>query len=59
VLTAGLGDTAQTFAWLSRALDVRDPLLVYNFVNDPKFEAFRRHGRGRELLRAMGLPQDR
>ena len=39
LLTAGLGDTTETFAWLRRAVETHDPLLVYNFVNEPLLKA--------------------
>lgn len=55
LLAAGLGDTAQTFVWLSRARAVHDPFLVYHFVNDPLLEPFRRHPRGVAILKQMGL----
>ena len=54
---AGLGDTAETFAWLRRALEARDPCLIYNFVNDPVMAPFRRDPRGQAILRAMGLAE--
>ncbi len=59
LLTAGLGDTAQTFGWLDRAREVHDPFLVYNFASEPLMEPFRRHPRGAAILRAMGLPETR
>ncbi len=52
---AGLGDTAETFAWLRRAVEGHDPFLIYNYVNDPMMAPFRRDPRGQEILRAMGL----
>ncbi len=55
VLHAGLGDTTGTFAWLQRALEGRDPFLIYNFVSDPIMAPFRRDPRGQAILRAMGL----
>jgi Flp pilus assembly protein TadD len=55
VLYAGLGDTVETFAWLRRALEGRDPFLIYNYVNDPVMAPFRRDPRGQAILRAMGL----
>jgi hypothetical protein len=55
VLSAGLGDTAETYAWLQRAVGARDPFLLYNFVNDPVMAPFRRDPRGQAILRAMGL----
>jgi serine/threonine-protein kinase len=59
LLTAGLGDTTETFAWLRRAVEIHDPLLVYNFVNEPLLEPFRRDPRGVAILRAMRLPEIR
>jgi hypothetical protein len=59
MLTAGLGDTAQTFVWLERAREAHDPFLVYNFVSDPLMDPIRRHPRGAAILRAMGLPETR
>jgi Flp pilus assembly protein TadD len=56
VLYAGLGDTSETYAWLGRAVEARDPFLVYNFANDPIMAPFRRDPRGQAILRAMGLP---
>jgi eukaryotic-like serine/threonine-protein kinase len=55
LLNAGLGDTVQTFAWLGRAVEIHDPFLSYNFVNEPLLERFRRDPRGVAILRAMGL----
>ena len=55
MLTAGLGDTTETFAWLRRAVEGHDPFLLYNFVNDPIIAPFRRDPRGQAILRAMGL----
>ena len=55
MLAAGLGDTAETYAWLGRAVGARDPFLLYNFVNDPVMAPFRRGARGQAILRAMGL----
>jgi pentatricopeptide repeat protein len=59
VLTAGLGDTTETFAWLRRAVEIHDPRLVYEFVNEPLLEPFRRDPRGMAILRAMRLPETR
>ena len=55
VLSAGLGDTSKTYAWLRRAVEAHDPFLIYNYVNDPMMAPFRRDPRGQEILRAMGL----
>jgi TolB-like protein/Tfp pilus assembly protein PilF len=59
LLTAGLGDTTATFGWLKRAVEIHDPMLVYDFVNEPLLEPFRRDPRGVAILRAMGLPETR
>ena len=55
VLSAGLGDTAETYAWLQRGVGARDPFLLYNFVNDPVMAPFQRDPRGQAILQAMGL----
>jgi hypothetical protein len=55
VLSAGLGDTVETFAWLRRALEGRDPFLIYNYVSDPIMAPFRRDPRGLAILRGVGL----
>ncbi|HET6576975.1 MAG TPA: tetratricopeptide repeat protein [Gemmatimonadales bacterium] len=55
VLSAGLGDTVETFGWLGRAVEGRDPFLLYNYVNDSIMAPFRRDPRGQAILRAMGL----
>jgi serine/threonine-protein kinase len=57
VLSAGLGDTAETYTWLRRAIEVRDPFLLYNFANYPVMTPFRRDVRGQAILRAMGLDE--
>jgi hypothetical protein len=59
LLTAGLGVTSETFAWLRRAVEIHDRLLVYNFVNEPMLEPFRRDSRGIAILRGMRLPETR
>jgi serine/threonine-protein kinase len=59
LLTAGLGDTTETFGWLRRAVEIHDPMLVMNFVSEPLLEPFRRDPRGVAILRAMGLPETR
>jgi TolB-like protein/DNA-binding SARP family transcriptional activator/Tfp pilus assembly protein PilF len=59
LLTAGLGDTTETFVWLRRAVEIHDPKLVYQFVNEPLLEPFRRDPRGVAILRAMRLPENR
>jgi DNA-binding SARP family transcriptional activator/TolB-like protein/Tfp pilus assembly protein PilF len=59
LLSAGLGDTTATFVWLRRAVEIHDPKLVYQFVNEPLLEPFRRDPRGMAILRAMRLPETR
>lgn len=54
-----MGDTAETFASLRRAVEIHDPMLVYSFVNEPLLEPFSRDPRGVAILRAMGLPETR
>jgi Flp pilus assembly protein TadD len=55
VLYAGVGDTTEAFTWLRRAVEVRDPFLVYNYVSYPVMPPFRRDPRGQAILQAMGL----
>ena len=55
VLYAGLGDTSETYAWLRRAVEARDPFLLYNFVSDSIMAPIRRSAQGREIIRRMGL----
>lgn len=59
LLTAGLGDTVQTFAWLRHAVEIHDPFLIYNFVNEPILEPFRRDSLGVAILKAMRLSESR
>ena len=59
LLHAGLGDTAQSFHWVERAADERDPFLIYFFVTDPFLEGLRKDPRGVALLRRMNLPAGR
>jgi TolB-like protein/Tfp pilus assembly protein PilF len=58
VVAAALGDTLEAFAWLDQALEVRDPQMLYLFVNEPLLEPFKRKSRGEAVLRAMGLSAD-
>jgi len=52
---AALGDTEEAFAWLQRAQDDRDPLLV--FLNaDVVWDPIRGDPRFREMTRRLGLP---
>jgi TolB-like protein/Tfp pilus assembly protein PilF len=57
VLHAGLGDTTQTFAWLRRAVEARDPFLIYNYATHPLMTPFQRDPRGQAILRDMGLAE--
>jgi TolB-like protein/Tfp pilus assembly protein PilF/tRNA A-37 threonylcarbamoyl transferase component Bud32 len=56
VLAAGLGDTAEAFAWLDRAAEAHDAVLNYGFASQPLFVPLRRDPRGVAILRRMGLP---
>jgi TolB-like protein/Tfp pilus assembly protein PilF len=56
LLSAGLGDTAETFVWLGRGVEAHDPVLNYGFASQPLFEPLRRDPRGAAILRRMGLP---
>jgi hypothetical protein len=42
VAHAGLGDTTAAFHWLQRALEARDPLLLYFFIADPILDGLKR-----------------
>jgi eukaryotic-like serine/threonine-protein kinase len=57
LISAGLGDTARTFASLERAAQIHDPFLIYNFTNEPLLERLRREPRGLAILRRMRLPE--
>jgi serine/threonine-protein kinase len=59
VARAGLGDTTAAFKWLERAIDERDPLLLYFFVVDPILDGLKQDPRGVALLRRMNLPHRR
>jgi TolB-like protein/Tfp pilus assembly protein PilF len=59
LLAAGLGDTAEAFAWLRRGVEAHDPVLNYGFASQPLFEPLRRDPRGAAILRRMGLPPTR
>ena len=54
-LHAALGDTEQAFAWLARAREERDFLLVLTDV-EPMFDPLRDDARFTVLLAAMKLP---
>jgi serine/threonine-protein kinase len=55
LVSAGLGDTTQVYAWLQRAVDAHDPFLIYNYVTYPTMAPFRRDPRGQAILKAMRL----
>jgi TolB-like protein len=53
--SVGLGDNEQTLAWLEKALEQRDPLLVF-LKADPRFDCLSGLPRFQDLLRRIGLP---
>jgi tetratricopeptide (TPR) repeat protein len=55
LLHAGVGDSAKAFQMLARAVELRDPFLVYYFASDPLAAELRRDRRGVRLLQQMGL----
>ena len=52
----GLDEREETFAWLERAFDQRDPKMVFLKV-EPKWNNLRSDPRFQDLLRRVGLPQ--
>ena len=54
ILAMRAGDLDKSFIWLARALDARNPGLVYLNV-DPKYDALRSDPRLRPILRRIGL----
>ena len=56
MLRAGLGDTTEAFHWLGRAVEERDPFLIYFFVSDPLLDGLKKDARGVALLKRMNLP---
>jgi TolB-like protein/Tfp pilus assembly protein PilF len=55
--SACLGKDQQTFEWLEKAFEQRDPMLVF-LKTDPRFEPFVGLGHFRNLIRRIGLPSD-
>jgi len=56
IIYSGLGDKDQAFAWLNKAYEGRDFILVYLKV-DPSFDSLRSDPRFADLQRRVGLPQ--
>ena len=56
ILYSGLGEKDQAFAWLNKAFEGRDFILVY-LKADPSFDILRSDPRFAELMRRVGLPQ--
>jgi TolB-like protein/Tfp pilus assembly protein PilF len=56
IVYAGLGDTAQTFAWLERALEQRSYYLATYFPTDERLNNLHADPRFIELKRRLGLP---
>jgi eukaryotic-like serine/threonine-protein kinase len=52
---AALGDKDQTFAWLEKAFQERDPVLIDDLKNHHRFERVRSDPRFTDLLRRTGL----
>jgi hypothetical protein len=52
---AALGEKKQAFAWLRRACDERDPLVIWLKV-DPTLDNLRKDAEFTQLLKDMGLP---
>jgi tetratricopeptide (TPR) repeat protein len=59
IVYAGLGATAQTFAWLERAFDQRSYYLPTYFPNDERLDNLHADPRFTGLKRRLGLPQAR
>jgi serine/threonine protein kinase/tetratricopeptide (TPR) repeat protein len=56
IVYAGLGDTAQTFAWLERAFEQRSYYLATYFPTDERLNHLHTDPRFIELKRRLGLP---
>ena len=56
IIYGGLGESDQAFAWLNKAYDDRDALLVFLQV-EPVFDGLRSDARFDQLLRRVGVPQ--
>lgn len=54
LVSAGLGDRAQTLDWLEKAYEERDVWLVW-LQTDPRFDAIRNEPRFRNLAAEMGI----
>jgi hypothetical protein len=52
----GLGERDETYAWLERGYDRRDPKMVFLKV-EPKWNNLRDDPRFQDLMRRVGFPQ--
>jgi TolB-like protein len=55
IICAGLGRVDETFSWLHRGLEERDPQLAYYVVGATAFDALRSDERFVEIRRRMGV----
>jgi hypothetical protein len=54
---AALGENNQALAWLRKACDERDPLVIWLKV-DPTLDNLRKDPRFAQVLKDMGLPRN-
>ena len=56
VRSAVIGETEEAFAWLERAYEEREPLLLLART-DPRLDPLRSDPRFQDLLRRIGFPE--